>query len=39
MFCCLVWSGWSHNGLRPKGDVLDVHDLPVVKVALLLISF
>ena len=37
MLCCLFWSGWSHGGLRPKGDVLHVRDLPVVKVVLLII--
>ena len=33
MFCCLFWLGWSHGGLLPKGDVLHVRDLPVVKIS------
>ena len=37
MLCCLFWSGWSLGRLWPKGDVLHVHDLPVVKIVQLLI--
>ena len=37
VLCCLFWSDWSHGGLWPKGDVLHVCDLPVVKIVLLII--
>ena len=37
VLCCLFWLGWSLGGLWPKGDMLHVRDLPVVKIAQLLI--
>ena len=37
MLCCLIWLGWSHGGLCPNTNVLHIRDLPVVKIAFLLI--
>ena len=37
LLCCLFWMGWSLRELWPKLAVLHVRDLPVVKIAHLLI--
>ena len=37
VLCCLFWMGWSLHGFWPKLAVLRVGDLPVVKIAHLLI--
>ena len=39
VLCCLFWLGWSLGGLWPKGDVLHVRHLPVVKNRAVVNSF